>query len=185
VILAVGYLHEQVRGHFGDRWNGMALEYSVEKTALGTGGALRLAAEAARSSELAVLNGDTFYKADLSLMRETLKAKNADWVMALARMDVASQYGAVELSGEGRVQGFLRRGEASGLQLVNAGVYWVSREVLGSLERVSSLEKELEDGLYRKWRIHGLPGSGSFIDIGTPQRFDQAQREPSLVQLFS
>lgn len=43
-VLAVGYRHEAIRGHFGDAWRGLPLVYSVEAQPLGTGGAIRLAA---------------------------------------------------------------------------------------------------------------------------------------------
>src|SRR5207237_2019404 len=39
-VLAVGYLHDMIRGHFGDEYRGCAIAYSIEEQPLGTGGAL-------------------------------------------------------------------------------------------------------------------------------------------------
>ena len=45
VILAVGYQRELIRSHFDNRAHDISLEYSIESTPLGTGGALRNAVD--------------------------------------------------------------------------------------------------------------------------------------------
>ena len=46
VKLSVGYKHEVVESYFGTKYKHLNLEYIVEKEPLGTGGGIRLAAEA-------------------------------------------------------------------------------------------------------------------------------------------
>ncbi len=66
VILAVGYQGDVIRSYFGENFFGLQLVYSSEVTPLGTGGALRNAAELVQSSSVLVLNGDSYTDADLS-----------------------------------------------------------------------------------------------------------------------
>src|ERR1051326_6545428 len=64
VILAVGYQRDAIRNHFGDEAFGLHLVYSPELTPLGTGGALRNAADLVSSTTALVLNGDSYTDAD-------------------------------------------------------------------------------------------------------------------------
>jgi NDP-sugar pyrophosphorylase family protein len=60
VVLAVGYRHEVIRGHFGDTYRGLPLRYAVEAQPLGTGGAIRQAAALAGPGPLFVLNSSSW-----------------------------------------------------------------------------------------------------------------------------
>src|SRR5882762_2898218 len=66
VILAVGYQRELIRSHFDNRAHDMSLEYSIESTPLGTGGALRNAVDFVQSDSVLIMNGDSYTDADLS-----------------------------------------------------------------------------------------------------------------------
>ena len=46
VVLSVGYLHEQIVAHFGPHFEGMAVDYEIESSPLGTGGAIAAALKA-------------------------------------------------------------------------------------------------------------------------------------------
>src|SRR5581483_1322783 len=74
-LLLVGYLGEQIEAHLGDGARyGVTIEYSYEPTPLGTGGALKNAADKLEDDFL-LINGDTLleldYKALLSRFRES------------------------------------------------------------------------------------------------------------------
>jgi NDP-sugar pyrophosphorylase family protein len=66
VILAVGYQRELIRSHFDNRAHDISLEYSIESTPLGTGGALRNAVDFVKSDSVLIMNGDSYTDADLS-----------------------------------------------------------------------------------------------------------------------
>ena len=82
-ILAVGYQRDLIRSHFGDRACGVTLEYSVESTPLGTGGALRNAIDLVSSESVLIMNGDSYTDADLSAFANDFHAAKAD--MSVAR----------------------------------------------------------------------------------------------------
>ena len=50
-----------IMDYFGLSYNGLAIDYAVEGTPLGTGGAIRKALLASRSKDVFVLNGDSFF----------------------------------------------------------------------------------------------------------------------------
>ena len=56
-IVSCGYLPTQIRGHFGEDYAGLALEYCIEDEPLGTGGGIAYAARGLRETFFA-LNGD-------------------------------------------------------------------------------------------------------------------------------
>ena len=68
LVLCVGHRADQVRAHFGDgrRW-GVQVAYAVERTPLGTAGALKNAGEHVTGTTL-VLNGDSYLEVDLRAM---------------------------------------------------------------------------------------------------------------------
>ena len=73
VVLSVGHRADAITGHFGHRWNGLEIDYAVEATPLGTGGAVRLALGHCRHDPVLVVNGDTFLDLEVdALMRRCL-----------------------------------------------------------------------------------------------------------------
>ena len=72
VILSVGYLREVIEQWIADHASEYPFEFcfAVEEKPLGTGGGIRLAASKAAGPELVVLNGDTWFDADLGQLVE-------------------------------------------------------------------------------------------------------------------
>ena len=65
-VLSVGYRHEAISSHFGRRFHGAAIDYVVETSPLGTGGAVKLAtAGLPRDEYTLLLNGDTYFDVPL------------------------------------------------------------------------------------------------------------------------
>ena len=52
VYLAVGYKHHVIIDYFGDEYNNLKLNYVIEDTPLGTGGAVKQALEKVSSKEV-------------------------------------------------------------------------------------------------------------------------------------
>src|SRR5438067_6674889 len=75
--LSVGYRHEVIVDHFGKAYHGATIRYAVERSPLGTGGAL-LGTLATFSVEAPVLllNGDTYFAVDVKRLSE-FAARNA------------------------------------------------------------------------------------------------------------
>jgi NDP-sugar pyrophosphorylase family protein len=92
--------------------------------------------------------------------------------------DGRADCGLVSVDQGGRVLGFKEKQSATGMQYVNAGIYVVNKKILCEMppnERVS-----LEEELFPRWlaegkNIRAFLYSGRCIDIGTPERYRDAQ----------
>jgi D-glycero-alpha-D-manno-heptose 1-phosphate guanylyltransferase len=169
LILAVGHLHDKVLAHIRDRAYGMEVLFSVESEPLGTGGALRAALALARAGDIVVVNGDTWYEADLAALMAFHRAQAAEVTLALKPMRDFERYGRIELQ-DGRVTGFFEK-QPCREGLVNGGVYVVRRDI--DLPFRGSFEKDYL--AVPGHRIAGLVQDGAFLDIGVPEDYRRAE----------
>ncbi len=185
VILAVGYQRELIRSHFDNRAHDISLEYSIESTPLGTGGALRNAVDFVQSDSVLIMNGDSYTDADLSgFVADYCEAK-ADLSVLVVPTDGRVDCGLVSVDPGGGVLGFKEKQSATGTQYVNAGIYMVTKSILCEIppnQRVS-LEEELFPRLLAEGKnIRAFHHSGRCIDIGTPERYLNAQETLASVE---
>jgi D-glycero-alpha-D-manno-heptose 1-phosphate guanylyltransferase len=175
-VLAVGYRHEVIRERLGAAYRGMVLQYSVETTPLGTGGAIRLAAEQISRFPVWVLNGDTYLELDYQAMLAAHRQAGAALSVAVCRVGDVSRYGALELDAE-RVCGFQEKGRA-GPGYINAGVYLLAEEIVARIPagETFSFEQQLLVPEVQELRPHAFRTAGLFIDIGVPEDYARAQR---------
>jgi D-glycero-alpha-D-manno-heptose 1-phosphate guanylyltransferase len=171
VVLATGHLGDAFDRHMaGWRSLGLDVALSRESSPLGTGGAARLAVDRVETDRVLILNGDSYCRFDLA----RLGAPPAIWLVEVAD---ASRYGSVELDDDGLVRSFREKIEAAGPGLVNAGVYLLDRADVAAIPpgRDVSLEREVLPGLVGRG-LRGVVGSGTFVDIGTPESYSAADR---------
>ncbi|MCU0842731.1 MAG: nucleotidyltransferase family protein [Thiobacillaceae bacterium] len=175
-VLAVGYRHEPIRAYFGERYRDMALQYSVEDTPLGTGGAIRLAAEQVYEYPVCVLNGDTYLELDYRAMLEAHERARTSMSVAVCHVDDVSRYGALELE-DGVIHAFLEKGRA-GPGVINAGTYLLGAEVIARIPagQAFSFEQQLLVPRVGEIRPTAFLAEGRFIDIGIPEDYARAQR---------
>ena len=176
-LLSVGYLHEVIEEHFGAVFEGMQLEYVVEETPLGTGGAIRRALEAANTEFVLALNGDTFLDADYGAMLRFHAAERAAFTVAVTHQPDIARYGGVLLEGT-RVVGFEEKGR-SGPGWINAGAYVLPKAVPwpAALPGKFSLEKDFLTTETARLAPAAFQVEGFFLDIGVPDDLDRAQTE--------
>ena len=177
VILAVGYQREAIQAQFHDRAFGLDLVYSIETEPLGTGGALRHAADLVESENLLVLNGDSYTDADLAAFASTHHESGADVSVVVVPPDGRSDCGSVKLSEDGTAVSFQEKPGPLEVAYINAGIYMMARRHLLEIPTgSSSLEQELVPRWLREGkRIQGFIHSGTCLDIGTPERYLMAQ----------
>jgi mannose-1-phosphate guanylyltransferase len=173
LVLATSYLAEVFIPYFGDgsKW-GINLQYAVEEEPLGTGGAIRNAAQLLnRYESIVVLNGDILSSHDLAKqihMHENLKA---DVTMHLTHVADARAYGCVPVDNEGRVLAFLEKMEKPVTDTINAGCYVFNPRVVNLIpeRKVVSVEREIfPDLVNRGVPIYGMVDDSYWIDIGNP-----------------
>jgi NDP-sugar pyrophosphorylase family protein len=184
ILLCVGYKHEKIQSHFGDgRPLGVEIEYSLEKQALGTGGALKRALARSHDTFLA-LNGDSFFDLHLSQLLGAHLANKASHprnlgTLALVSVADAREFGSVELDPRQRILRFAEKSQhAPGPALVSAGIYVLEPELFEGFQpdRQLSLEHEIFPAALASGRgLFGHVAEGFFVDIGTPGGYRRFQ----------
>lgn len=171
IILSVGYKKEKISSYFlfGAEW-GVDIHYVQENVPLGTGGAIREALESVDDTNVLVLNGDSFFDADINSLVAFHNSKDAVVTLALKGMADTGRYGRVEINEDGDVISFHeKRGSQKGL--INTGMYVVNRKILPCLlAGKHSFENDVLTGLSKKGAF-GLVQEGYFIDIGIPDDY--------------
>jgi NDP-sugar pyrophosphorylase family protein len=186
-ILSLGYLPDAFQEHFpGDRFvdvrhGEVALRYAVEDEPLGTAGAIRYAAEGI-DERFVVCNGDVLTDLDLGAMVRFHDEHGAEATIALAEVDDPSAFGVVPTTPEGRVIAFVEKpppGRAP-TNWINAGTYVLERAFLDRIPpRLNvSVERETFPRLLdQPGRLYGFRSDGYWLDIGTPEKYLQAQTD--------
>lgn len=179
VILAVGFQRDVIRSQFGKSACGLRLHYSSEETPLGTGGALQNAYKLIQSDTCLVMNGDSYTNCDLNrLMTQHVETK-ADVSVVVVLPDQREDVGWVSADEKGRMLSFDEKRIPNGARYFSAGIYSMTRSVLGSLP--VGIPMSLETQLLPTWLAEGknimaFVSSSQCIDIGTPERYKTAQR---------
>jgi NDP-sugar pyrophosphorylase family protein len=176
VVLCTGYLGEQVKAAFGERYGELCLNYSQEPSPRGTAGALRLALPRCKSDVLLVMNGDSYCDTNLESYWRWYEKRCAKASLCLVRVPDTGRYGRVTVGADDEVTAFDEKGKEQGPGWINAGIYLLSREAVLEIpeDRAVSLEREI----FPSWIGHGLHAfrnEAHFLDIGTPDDFAKAE----------
>ncbi|MBS5861578.1 HAD-IIIA family hydrolase [bacterium] len=176
-VFLTGYKSEIIEKHFKKLKNAILIK---EETALGTGGAI-LNAYNYLEDEFFVINGDTFFDIDYSLLEDFSKDKPC--TIALRYTNNISRYGMVEINDDFKTTSFVEKGSLPENRIdgyINGGIYYLKKEVLKNFVKnfngeFISLETEIFPKLLSSDKLYGLPLGGCFIDIGIPQDYSKAQ----------
>jgi NDP-sugar pyrophosphorylase family protein len=179
VILAVGYRQDVIRSHFGEHAFGLELKYSAESSPLGTGGALRNAADLVPSETFLVMNGDSYTDVDLNGLVLKHDETKADVSVVVVPADERNDCGSVFLDANGNLAQFAEKQGPWSAPYINAGVYMFARAILDLIP--AGIQVSLEKELFPRWiqdgaRIKAFIHSGPCVDIGTPDRHRLAQQ---------
>jgi mannose-1-phosphate guanylyltransferase len=182
IVLATSYLSEVFTPYFGDgsKW-GMQIKYAIEKSPLGTGGAIRNAAKLLDTDEsIVILNGDVLSSHNLTEQIRQHETNNADVTLHLTQVSDARAFGCVPTDESGRVTAFLEKMENPISNQINAGCYVFNSRVLDSipLDTVVSIERETFPELVATGSaVFGYLENSYWLDIGTPHALLQASTD--------
>jgi NDP-sugar pyrophosphorylase family protein len=176
-LLLVAYLGEQIEEYLGNgAKTGACLEYSYERSPLGTGGALKNA-EAKLRDWFVLVNGDTYLAIDYEkLIRDFVGADCQAMIVAYekpARATVAVPAsglpGNLGVSSDGKVAAYRKR-DPEGLNHIDAGVIVLKKEVLANLpaDQKCSLEEEIYPQLIARGEMRAWVTTEPFYDMGSP-----------------
>ncbi len=182
IVLATSYLSDVFTPYFGDgsQW-GMSIKYAVEKEPLGTGGAIRNAAQLLDTQEsVVILNGDVLSSHDLAEQIRQHEAHDADVTLHLTQVEDARAFGCVPTDADGRVTAFLEKMDNPVTNQINAGCYVFNPRVINTipLDTVVSVERETFPQLVSNGaKIYGFLENAYWLDIGTPKALLRASTD--------
>jgi mannose-1-phosphate guanylyltransferase len=178
VVLATAYLAETFMPYFGDgsKW-GIELKYALESEPLGTGGAIRNAAELilaeiSENEPIVVFNGDVLSRHDLAAQIKLHQSSSAAATLHLVNIEDARPYGCVPFNESGRVTDFLEKMENPITNSINAGCYVFSPQVIKEIElgKVVSVERAVFPELLKRGRVvQAFVDNSYWLDMGTPK----------------
>ena len=174
IVLATSYLSEVFIPYFGDgsKW-GIKMKYAVEKEPLGTGGAIRNAAQLLDTNEsVVILNGDVLSSHNLTEQIRQHEAHGADVTLHLTEVEDARAFGCVPTDSNGRVTAFLEKMENPVTNQINAGCYVFNPRIISTipLDTVVSVERETFPQLVEIGaKVFGFVENAYWLDIGTPR----------------
>ena len=186
LVLATSYLSEVFTPYFGDgsKW-GMKILYAVEKEPLGTGGAIRNAAqmldlENLGDEPIVIFNGDVLSRHSIADQVKYHQSKSADATLHLIEVEDARAFGCVPTDADGRVTAFLEKMDKPVTNSINAGCYVFHSSVLDRipLGEVVSIERETFPVLVASGRpVFGYKEQAYWLDVGTPAALFKGSRD--------
>ena len=145
IIICAGYKSTQIQNFLKKKKNfGCKIEYSIEKSPLGTAGAIRNAIKNLSDESFLVINGDVITNIDL---KKILKKPNT-----IAANELKTKFGTMEI----RNNKILKFNEKTDVENVwmNPGLYHLSTDILKILPRKGSLEAEIFPKLAKNKSLH-------------------------------
>lgn len=173
-ILSVGYKAEVIISHFGACYKNLKLDYAVEESPLGTGGAIRKSLAKTTSDHIYIFNGDTFIELNIDAIEKRWNENRRPIIITRSVPDV-SRYGSLHVEDD-RLVRFIEKG-VHGPGLINAGCYVLPDKVLNGylLGAPFSMESDFLAKVVDSQHIDALEVQGLFIDIGIPEDYRLAQ----------
>lgn len=174
VILSLGYKHEMVINWLKEKAFLFKISWVIERELKGTGGAIKFAMQKAKSEEIIVINGDTFFNIDWNDFIHS-KPENSELFLALREVENANRYGNVITDEEGKIIQFTEKSDEQTPGKINAGIYLMKKSIFDGSEpdEAFSFEKEIMPKICNQGKMYGKLYQEYFIDIGMPEDYQQ------------
>jgi mannose-1-phosphate guanylyltransferase len=187
IVLGTSYRADVFADHLADgRDLGVDIVYAHETTPLGTGGAIRNAANYLTSGPgdpVLILNGDVLSGVDMAELVDGHVAADAAVTLHLTRVADPRRYGLVPTDDLGRVRQFLEKPQSDEqivTDQINAGCYVFRRDVIDGIaaDQVVSVEREVFPALLHSGAlVRGVVDDAYWLDLGTPWDFLQGSTD--------
>ena len=146
VIICTGYKTKMIQNYLDMKNLGIKIKFSIEKSPLGTGGAIKKAGKMISEKSFFVLNGDNITNLDL---KKLVKKPNS-----IAAIELRTKFGILETDDE-KIINFREKKEISNTWM-NAGIYHLQREILKELPNKGDIEKTLFPDYAKKSKLYTI-----------------------------
>jgi len=145
IIICTGYKTDMIENFLAMKNNlGVKITFSIEKSPLGTGGAIKKAGLLIKDKSFFVLNGDVITNIDLN---QLVKKQNS-----IASIELKTKFGIMDIKND-KVIEFREKKEISNLWM-NAGVYHLQREILKDLPKKGDIERTVFPEYAKKGKLN-------------------------------
>ena len=152
-IICTGYKTDQIENYLEHKDNlGAKIQYSVEKSPLGTGGAIKKAAKLVKGKTFLVINGDIVSTIDV---RKLYQNPNS-----IALIELRTKFGTVEINGS-IVTKFKEKKPLDNIWM-NAGIYHLDRKIVSMLPNKGAIEETTFHRLTKKEALIGMRFKNAF-----------------------
>jgi NDP-sugar pyrophosphorylase family protein len=182
VVLSLNYQPRRIEEIFGDgSGTRVRIRYVVEPAPLGTGGAIRFAAQGTTDT-IVVFNGDVMTSVDVNAVLAQHRERQAKATIVLTPVENPSAYGLVETRKDGSVRRFLEKPSDDEItcNTINAGIYVLEPDTFDRIPKdvAYSIERGYFPSLVeRQEPFFAYIDHGYWIDIGTPEKYVQVHRD--------
>ncbi len=180
IVATLHYLADEIESYFGDGSAlGVAMQYVVEDTPLGTAGAVKMAEARLGGETFVIISGDAMTDLDLTSLIQAHRAAGNTATIALLRVSNPLEFGVVITDDDARITRFVEKpswGEVFS-DTINTGIYVLEPEVLAYMEagRSYDFSKDIFPLLLRDGkRLGGHVISDYWADVGNLQQYQQA-----------
>ena len=165
----------------------LIIHYVVEKSPLGTAGALTLCSKYVRSPNIFVLNGDTLTSCSLKELLMYHLDKKAYATMNIIKQSSTQNYGNVTFNSNHEILNFHEKpDEHSTSNFINSGLYLLKKNIIDNLSRNTyiSIENDVFPKLVGQ-KFFAYVCDSDFIDIGNLNTIDESIAKLRKISLFS
>lgn len=179
MVVTLSYLKNQIKNLLDETYPDLDIEYSVEKTPLGTAGGLKKASKYIDDTFF-VLSGDVLVDVDLNRLLRFHKKHKAIATMLLTHVDNPSQYGIAVLDDDNQIVKFLEKPSPEEIfsKIANTGTYILEPEIFDYIDdnrEETDLSKDIFPRLIQENAgIYGFVYDGYWNDVGRPKTYLQA-----------
>ncbi len=187
VILCTGYNAQSVEDYYKNKDLGIKIEFSREIEKLGTGGAIKNAANLVESDYFFAMNGDSFCPLDFSAFIQFHSSKNASASIAISKVNNVEDYGSILIDDQTKQITFFGekiKRDAADIKdkqsFVNNGIYCFKKDIFDSMPQENQFS--IEEDFFKKLAgsfFYGFEVDQNFIDIGIPERYKEAKQKYS------
>lgn len=152
-VICTGYKTDQIQNYLKHKNNfDSKIQYSIEKTPLGTGGAIKKAAKMIKDKSFLVLNGDIISTIDV---RKLYSHKNA-----IALIELRTKFGTVDLE-DSKITRFQEKKPLTNIWM-NAGIYHLSKDIMPFLPSKGAIEETAFRRFAKDGKLTGIRFKDAF-----------------------
>ena len=184
VTFLCGYRWERLKEHFGTSHNGISVDYSVEETPLGTGGAIKKALQSIPSEEenVVVMNGDVITDLDLANMVKSHTTPATPSSASILLVPYKSRFGIVYIDKLKVIRKFEEKPVFPDVW-INGGIYVINvKKISKHLPEMGDIERETFPKLVTYGEVTGYPFYGFWSYIDTVKDLQEAESQLKVLQ---